>query len=277
MRIAIIGNNDGPERLAAALADGSHEVVLVGLQKGARTREQSTVPDEQSLEQAITGLKVDLIINCFANFRYRYLHQTYSILNVHLAPLPRYRGRHPLQWALINGESTFGATIHTITDDYDAGPIYWRGELPVQNGWSARQLREAMLQLVETNITGVLDAYPTADPIPNNPAEATYVTRRNPEDSMIGDWSDRDKVYRTVHALREDEHPAFARTTGTEKVVFTGAQPGTRRFVGFVTGTVVGKTGQQIEVVCEDGRTLFLEVSPDSPHLPSTNDNLIAW
>ena len=44
-------------------------------------------------------------------------------LNLHNAPLPRYRGCNPINWALKNGETTHGVTIHELTSCIDAGPI----------------------------------------------------------------------------------------------------------------------------------------------------------
>jgi len=45
------------------------------------------------------------------------------ILNLHNSPLPRYRGVSPINWALKNGESHHGVTIHEITEGIDDGPI----------------------------------------------------------------------------------------------------------------------------------------------------------
>lgn len=45
------------------------------------------------------------------------------ILNLHNGPLPRYRGVSPINWALKNGESMHGVTIHEITAGIDDGPI----------------------------------------------------------------------------------------------------------------------------------------------------------
>ena len=251
MRIAIIGNNDGPGRLAASLQGSPHEAVFVGLQ-------QSDVPDEATALELLRPLGFDLLVNCFANFRYRELHHRYRAVNVHLAPLPAYRGRHPLQWALINGESTFGATIHDITDDYDAGPIRWQRTLAVQDGWSAVQLREALLQLVEVDFAAFLTGFdPTMPGLPNDSNLATYVTRRYPADSELADWSDREHVYRKINALRDDAHPAFFVQEGSTQFLTT-ARRGERRFVGAVATTVVGKQEDAYEIVCGDGRTLWV-------------------
>lgn len=45
------------------------------------------------------------------------------IINLHNGPLPRYRGVSPINWALKNGETTHGVTIHEITPGIDDGPI----------------------------------------------------------------------------------------------------------------------------------------------------------
>jgi methionyl-tRNA formyltransferase len=44
-------------------------------------------------------------------------------LNIHNGPLPRYRGVSPINWALKNGESTHGVTIHEIAPGIDDGPV----------------------------------------------------------------------------------------------------------------------------------------------------------
>jgi methionyl-tRNA formyltransferase len=44
-------------------------------------------------------------------------------LNIHNAPLPRYRGVSPINWALKNDEHRHGVTIHEITSGIDDGPI----------------------------------------------------------------------------------------------------------------------------------------------------------
>ena len=222
MRIAIIGNNDGPERLAAALKETEHEVVLLAVQKNARPQVQEVVGSEQSLADRLADLDVDLLVNCFANFKYTFLHHQYLVLNVHLAPLPKYRGRHPLQWALINGESTYGVTIHQINDDWDDGPIYWQKLIDVEEGWSAVELREALFHHVENEFADLINNLPNIKPRRNPAGEGSYLPRRNPADSLITDWSDRDHVYRKVRALRDDHNPAFG-ILNDQKLVFIDA------------------------------------------------------
>ena len=46
-----------------------------------------------------------------------------KIINCHAGNLPFYRGRSPLNWALINDEDFFGITVHYINQDIDKGDI----------------------------------------------------------------------------------------------------------------------------------------------------------
>ena len=47
-------------------------------------------------------------------------------VNVHYAPLPRYRGRANVNWAIINGEETSAATVHSMVPELDTGGVLGR-------------------------------------------------------------------------------------------------------------------------------------------------------
>ena len=46
-----------------------------------------------------------------------------TVLNLHNAPLPRYRGMNPVNWALVHREQVHGVTLHDIDSGIDTGPI----------------------------------------------------------------------------------------------------------------------------------------------------------
>ena len=47
----------------------------------------------------------------------------YGCINYHTALLPKYRGRQPLFWALLNNEKTTGITIHKMDEFIDKGEL----------------------------------------------------------------------------------------------------------------------------------------------------------
>ncbi len=61
-------------------------------------------------------------------------------INVHAAPLPRYRGPEPGFWILNNGEPTTGVTLHIISPGIDEGQILDQEEIAVPKGSSLLRL-----------------------------------------------------------------------------------------------------------------------------------------
>ena len=54
-----------------------------------------------------------------------------GIINYHSSLLPKYRGRQPLFWALLNQENIIGVSVHEVDDQLDNGPILTQITIPV--------------------------------------------------------------------------------------------------------------------------------------------------
>lgn len=54
-----------------------------------------------------------------------------GFINCHAGALPFYRGRNPLNWALINGENSFGITVHYVDEGIDTGDIVVQKHYPI--------------------------------------------------------------------------------------------------------------------------------------------------
>lgn len=287
MNVGLVGNNDGPLYLLRAMRECDLEPVCVGLQnlpsEAVQQAYASASPlhlftgfDEDKLVERLRSMNLDLLVNAFCNFRFdRLLNQPYDALNLHLAPLPRYRGRHPLQWALINGESQFGVSIHQMTSSWDAGPVMWQQMVPVDDGMSVARLRGRLMNAVTAKFGAFLHAYARGDatPLPKNDADATYVARRFSEDSALTDWSDHAFVVRKVMALRSESYPAYL-TVGDTHVTTRAAHALSRRYVGLAAPFVCGVHESSLDVVCLDGQTVrFSELQPTSPDV-ALNDRV---
>ncbi len=61
-------------------------------------------------------------------------------INIHHAPLPRYRGMMPTFWQLYHGEQQVGVTVHTMTERLDEGLVILRDRLDIRAGESLDQL-----------------------------------------------------------------------------------------------------------------------------------------
>ena len=172
-------------------------------------------PNLPALVETLRGLEPDVILSVW----YRRLLGAdllalprVAALNLHGSLLPRYRGRAPVNWVLVNGESRTGVTLHHMIPEADAGDIVAQEALDIDQDDTALTLYTRM---VKAGVDLLLDAYPavlagTAGRRPQDPARATSFPRRRPEAGRVEwGWSAR----RIADMIRAVTHPypgAFA-------------------------------------------------------------------
>ena len=128
-------------------------------------------------------------------------------LNMHGSLLPRYRGRAPVNWAVLFGERETGATLHYMTDKPDAGDIVAQTSVPILPDDTAREVLDKVTVAAEMTLDRVLPALldGNAPRIAQDLARGSYYGGRTPEDGTI-DWS-RDAV--TIHNLVRAVAPPY--------------------------------------------------------------------
>ncbi|ETW98441.1 MAG: hypothetical protein ETSY1_18825 [Candidatus Entotheonella factor] len=65
-------------------------------------------------------------------------------INLHFGLLPRYGGCYPVAWAILNGESQAGVTLHYMTERFDEGDVIAQCSVPVGPHTTARELFDAL-------------------------------------------------------------------------------------------------------------------------------------
>lgn len=157
--------------------------------------------------------------------------------NMHGSLLPRYRGRAPVNWAVLHGETETGATLHVMTPKPDAGDIVDAERVPIGEDDTAAQVQERITRAAVQVLMRQLDALEsgTAPRRPQDAAAATYFGRRRPEDGAI-DW--RRSACEIHNLIRAVSHPypgAFAPLAGRMTTIWqsrrtalaaNGAPPG---------------------------------------------------
>ena len=68
----------------------------------------------------------------------------YGSLNLHGSYLPKYRGAAPIQWALINGDTTTGLTTFKLAEKVDTGNIYLQEEVKINSDDDFETLHDRM-------------------------------------------------------------------------------------------------------------------------------------
>lgn len=114
----------------------------------------------------------------------------HGILNVHPSRLPRYRGPNPLGWAMRNGDSEIGLTVHRMTSELDAGPIYAQTSVPVpEDADPAVDGAERFQALANRLVAAALARVVAGDPgDPQDEAEASHAGVFEPAYVDV-DWS----------------------------------------------------------------------------------------
>src|SRR5215813_6398797 len=79
-------------------------------------------------------------------------------LNMHGSLLPRYRGRAPVNWAVLFGERETGATLHYMTDKPDAGDIVAQTSVPILPDDTAREVLDKVTVAAEMTLHECLPA-----------------------------------------------------------------------------------------------------------------------
>ncbi|OJJ19312.1 hypothetical protein BKI52_21100 [marine bacterium AO1-C] len=67
-------------------------------------------------------------------------------INLHMAPLPEYRGCNQFSFAIINNDKTFGTTIHQIAEGIDNGPILFEKRFPMPENCFVQDLYDITFQ-----------------------------------------------------------------------------------------------------------------------------------
>jgi methionyl-tRNA formyltransferase len=111
----------------------------------------------------------------------------YGILNVHASLLPKYRGAAPIQWAIVNGETTTGVTTMRIDAGLDTGDMLLRAETAIGPEETALELGDRLAAMGATLLVETLSRIETLVPEKQDSAQATYAPILKREDGHI-DW-----------------------------------------------------------------------------------------
>jgi methionyl-tRNA formyltransferase len=128
-------------------------------------------------------------------------------LNMHGSLLPKYRGRVPVNWAIINGETETGATLHYMLDKPDSGDIVAQQAVAILPDDTAKDVFDKITAAAEQVLRGALPALlaGNAPRTKQDSSAATYFGGRKPEDGTIA-WS---KSALAIHNLVRAVAPPY--------------------------------------------------------------------
>ncbi|ARB30114.1 bifunctional UDP-4-amino-4-deoxy-L-arabinose formyltransferase/UDP-glucuronic acid oxidase ArnA [Pseudomonas tolaasii] len=145
--------------------------------------------------------------------------------NLHGSLLPKYRGRAPANWVLVNGETETGVTLHRMVKRADAGAILAQQKVIIDRtdtgltlhaklrDAAANLLRDALPQLAQ----GKLAEHAQDE------SQATYFGRRTAADGKL-DWNKpAEELFNLVRAVTQPYPGAFC-AVGEHKLIVWQAE-----------------------------------------------------
>jgi methionyl-tRNA formyltransferase len=192
--------------------DASERIFFASVAALARHKGIPTVldPEPQELLERVRAPAPDFIFS----FYYRRMLPPEVLAtakrgayNMHGSLLPKYRGRAPVNWAVLHGETETGATLHEMVAKPDAGRIVDQERVAIGPDDTAAQVFVRVTHAAETVMRrsiGPLVAG-TARLRPNDLAKGSYYGGRKPEDGRI-DWT---KSAREIHNLVRAMAPPY--------------------------------------------------------------------
>jgi len=142
-------------------------------------------------------------------------------LNMHGSLLPKFRGRAPVNWAILHGATETGATLHIMEAKPDAGDIVGQAAVSIEPNETATDvfgkvsqaavtvMKQALPELVQGHIPRK----------PNNLAQGSYFGGRKPADGEILWHQTAQQVHNLVRAVAPPYPGAFTNWQGQRRIV----------------------------------------------------------
>lgn len=220
--------------------------------------------------ETMRGFSVD--VNVSMSFDQILRHEIISaapkgFINCHAGALPFYRGRNILNWALINGETRFGVTVHYVDEGIDTGDIILQKFAPITptdrygdllekaSVLCADVLYDALVQIKENRACSI--------PQKNIHPVGFYCSARKIGDEYI-DWSwSSERIYNFVRGIADPAPGARSFFEGCEYIIDRAELIENAPIYLDKSGCIVGKTQKGIVVKTGDSTLMLTRILTD--------------
>ena len=242
--------------------DPAENVWFESVEKVARANDLDVAtpddPNAPAFLKRLQGISPDFLFS----FYYRHMLSSAVLatamrgaFNMHGSLLPRFRGRAPVNWAILRGADTTGATLHEMVEKPDAGRIVDQMAVPILPDDRAidvfRKVTVAAELVLDRSLPGVLDGM--APLHEQDLSQGEYCRGRTAEDGRI-DWTrGAREIHNLVRAVAPPYPGAFTQLGGRRlrllrtHVAPSGSEPG---------APVLRYDGRHLVARCADGGVL---------------------
>ncbi|WP_017905877.1 bifunctional UDP-4-amino-4-deoxy-L-arabinose formyltransferase/UDP-glucuronic acid oxidase ArnA [Pseudomonas asplenii] len=145
--------------------------------------------------------------------------------NLHGSLLPRYRGRAPANWVLVNGETETGVTLHRMVKRADAGAILAQNRVAIERSDTALSLHAKLRDSAASLLRDALPqlAQGKLSETAQDESKASYFGRRTAADGKLVWAKPAEELFNLVRAVTKPYPGAFC-AVGEHKLIVWGAE-----------------------------------------------------
>lgn len=150
---------------------------------------------------------------------------TIAGFNLHPGLLPKYRGAHVLNWALINGDKEIAITLHLLTKNFDEGPIVCFKKVDIDPLDTICDIDKKVTQQVQSLLSTLEKKIKKGKIVARfQYGRSKHYPARKPEDGKIDMGSSAVNIYNKIRALSYPWPGAFI-IKNAKKIVIWRALP----------------------------------------------------
>lgn len=195
-------------------------------------------------------------------------------INFHGSLLPKYRGRTPHVWAIINNETETGITAHFIEEGCDVGDIVYQERIKIENYYTGADLLKIFQIEYPKIIFKILENISKGKivRIPQDNNLATYFPKRVPEDGLLNwNWQ-KERLYNWIRAL-SNPYPGAYTFYNNEKLIIDEIKFSDLGFESSIkNGTIISLNENNYPIVkVENGAIEILKTRNTHPNFLKNN------
>lgn len=182
-------------------------------------------------------------------------------LGFHASDLPHGRGGAPINWQIISGTDSISLSLFEYVEGVDAGPIFEKEEIPIQQRDTVATVLERLAIAAMTLCDRIMDTVPK--PNPQSTADATYRPRRQPQDGII-DWSwSAQAIHDWVRAQTKPYPGAYSFFDGEKIRIWEADMGDSTEKQDTVPGTIINKDKQSVTISTGEGHLNIKRIQRD--------------
>jgi methionyl-tRNA formyltransferase len=200
-------------------------------------------------------------------------HPRLYAINFHGSLLPKYRGRTPHVWAIINGEKETGITAHMMEEGCDTGDIVLQEKLNILEDFTGADILNEFKRIYPEMILELIRQIENNElkPVEQDNSRATYFGKRTPEDGQINwNWQ-KERIYNWVRAQAHPYPGAFT-LLNNQKIIIDKISYSDYGFDNEMPNGLIVKNEPTILVKTPNGAVELTQVRNSETYLIKTNE-----